>query len=110
MTIREITELTPELKKIIDDFLKLLVARELHVSSSLLKELVESGTSHLFFAFDENDSCMGMLTLGIYVSPTGKKACIEDVVVAEEYRGTGVGEGLMKFAIDFAFKFMFGCR
>ena len=102
MTIREITAFKPEIKDQVDDLLKLLVTRKVDLSSTLLKELISNDNSHLFFAFDKNDNCMGMLTLGIYVSPTGKKACIEDVVVGEAYRGTGVGEGLMKFAIDFS--------
>jgi ribosomal protein S18 acetylase RimI-like enzyme len=104
MTIREITAFKPEIKQQIDDFLKLLVSRQALSSSTLLEELVFSDNSHLFFAFDEKGNCMGMLTLGIYISPTGKKACIEDVVVGKLYRGTGIGKSLMTFAIEFAKK------
>ena len=42
-----------------------------------------------------------MLTVGIYISPTGKKAWIEDVVVDESYRGKGIGQMLMNFAVDY---------
>ncbi len=43
----------------------------------------------------------GMLTVGIYVSPTGSKAWIEDVVIDEALRGYGLGRVLVEHAIDF---------
>ena len=101
MKIKEITSYSSNAKTIIDDFLKILVDRELSISESMLKEIISSDSSHLFFAFDESDICMGMLTIGIYISPTGKKAWIEDVVVSESYRGMGIGKKLMDFAIQF---------
>jgi len=65
------------------------------------KGLIASTHSHLFFAFNESDSCIGMLTIGIYLSLTGKKAWIEDVFVHNLYRGQGVGKKLIEFAIQF---------
>jgi ribosomal protein S18 acetylase RimI-like enzyme len=44
---------------------------------------------------------LGMLTVGFYHAPTGKKAWIEDVVVDDNYRGLGVGKNLTNFAIQF---------
>lgn len=101
MKIKEITSYSSNAKTIIDDFLKILVDRELSISELLLKEIISSDSSHLFFAFDESDICMGMLTIGIYISPTGKKAWIEDVIVSESYRGMGIGKKIMDFAIQF---------
>ena len=101
MKIKEITTFSNEAKTIIDDFLKILVDRELSILESMLKEIISSDSSHLFFAFDESNICMGMLTIGTYISPTGKKAWIEDVVVGEDYQGQGMGKKLMAFAIQF---------
>jgi len=104
MKIKEITTYNRETKTIIDDLLKVLVNKNLSISTPMLKELVSLDNSHLFLVFDEGGNCMGMLTIGIYISPTGKKAWIEDVVVSENYRGRGVGKKLMEFAINFVKK------
>ena len=102
MKIKEISDYNIETKIIIDSFLKLLVEKQISVTELTLKELISADNSHLFFAMDESDNCMGMITLGIYISPTGKKGWIEDVVVNDEYRGRGVGKNLTEFAIQFA--------
>lgn len=102
MEIREITSFSIETKTIIENFLKLLVEKNTSISELMFKELIASENSHLFFAFDDSGNCMGMLTVGIYNSPTGKKAWIEDVVVDENFRGQRVGKNLMEFAIKFA--------
>jgi GNAT superfamily N-acetyltransferase len=102
MEIREITSFSIETKTIIEIFLKLLVEKNVSISELMLKELIVSENSHLFFAFDESGNCMGMLTIGIYISPLGKKAWIEDVVVDEIYQGQQVGKNLIEFAIKFA--------
>lgn len=102
MKIREITSFNSEIKTTIDDFLKILESKNVSISASMLKELISADNSHLFFVFDEDENCLGMLTVGIYISPTGKKAWIEDVVVSEMYQGQGVGKNLVAFAIQFA--------
>ena len=43
---------------------------------------------------------VGSLTLAFYRIPTGLKAWIEDVVVDEDARGSGIGEALSRAAID----------
>lgn len=102
MKITEITQYTLETKNNIDLFLNSLVEEKVSMTPQLLNELIADDNSHLFFALDDDEVCMGMLTIGIYISPLGKKAWIEDVVVGETYRGQGVGKQLMKFAIHFA--------
>ncbi|UVF19726.1 GNAT family N-acetyltransferase [Microvirga terrae] len=42
----------------------------------------------------------GMLTLGWFLAPTGARAFIDDVVVDERYRGRGIGEALIRSALD----------
>jgi len=63
-----------------------------------LAEIVENG--QLFVARDPE--IIGVLTLNIYRVPTGLSARIDDVIVATEARGRGVGEALTRAAIDHA--------
>lgn len=42
-----------------------------------------------------------MITVGCYTSPTGRKACIEDVVTDASVRGQGIGKILVQKAIAF---------
>lgn len=44
----------------------------------------------------------GMLAMGLYTTPTGRKAWIEDVVVDEAFRGRGLGRMLVERALDCA--------
>lgn len=102
MHIKEVTTNTTGLKQAIDRFLRLLTATERLITEEGLHALIASENSHLFVALDEHDNYAGMITVGTYHAPTGKKAWIEDVVVDEAYRGQGVGRLLTDHAIAFA--------
>jgi ribosomal protein S18 acetylase RimI-like enzyme len=102
MIIKEIKTFSPAIQKVIQHFIDLLVTTPYTASQETLMALVVSENSHLFLACDESENIMGMLTVGIYYSPTGKKAWIEDVVVNDTYRGQGIGEKLVRHAVDFA--------
>ena len=77
-----------------------LTARSIAFMDEDYSRLVASPCSKLFLLLHE-DKVMGMLTVGMYVSPTGTKAWIEDVVVDEVLRGQGLGRMLVEHAIDF---------
>ena len=62
--------------------------------------LVQSPCSRLFLLLCEG-RVGGMLTVGTYLSPTGSKAWIEDVVVDEALRGSGLGRVLVEHAIGY---------
>lgn len=64
-----------------------------------LAEIVDSPSSVLFVA-RINGRVVGALTLAFYRIPTGLKAWIEDVVVDESARGSGVGAALSTAAIE----------
>ena len=103
MEIEEIEEYTPQVFRTVQHFLTLLVTYNLKISEEDFREIIESNNSHLFVAIDsQNNNLMGMLTVGTYLSPTGRKGWIEDVVVDEAYRGHGIGKELMQHAIQFA--------
>ena len=63
-----------------------------------VEELVASPSSTVFVARDEG-RLVGTLTLVIFSIPTGRRAWIEDVVVDESARGSGVAEALTNAAI-----------
>lgn len=67
-----------------------------------LLEIIESRTTTLLVARDEEDGVVGMLTLACFRLPTGTRAWIEDVVVDEKHRGMGVGAALVARAMDLA--------
>ena len=81
--------------------LKQLSSQEFSFSERELAALVTNPSSTLFLLFAE-DKIAGMLTLGTYLSPTGRKAWIEDVVVDSAYRGKGYGKMLVEHAIEYA--------
>ena len=53
------------------------------------------------FVMRHDEAIVGMITLGIYFCPTGRKVWIEDVVVDSELRGKGLGQQLVEFAINY---------
>lgn len=64
-----------------------------------LDDLIEIvDTAELLVARDPE--IVGVLTLTIYRTPTGKTARIDDVIVDTAARGRGVGEALMREAIE----------
>lgn len=63
-------------------------------------QLLADSHSRLFLLLDK-EVVIGMLTVGFYLSPTGSKAWIEDVVVDNAYRGRGLGKRLVAHAIDY---------
>src|SRR5271170_3649989 len=64
-----------------------------------VEEMIHSESSTLFVALDEG-AVVGTLTLVVFSIPTGRRAWIEDVVVDEGSRGTGVGQQLTMAAVD----------
>ncbi len=67
-----------------------------------LTALVRDSASTLMVARTERSEIIGALTLTVYRVPTGIRSIIEDVIVDHSVRGQGVGEALMKRAIDIA--------
>jgi ribosomal protein S18 acetylase RimI-like enzyme len=101
MKIIEVDEFSNEYLDAIQRLICMLTPEPYEFTEADYKALLASGSSHLFLLKDEH-SIIGMFTVGIYRSPTGSKAWIEDVVVDEAYRGKGLGRLLTQYAIDFA--------
>jgi ribosomal protein S18 acetylase RimI-like enzyme len=73
-------------------------------SRNELEALVSFKSSILLVARypDEKAPISGTLTLVVYRVPTGIRARVEDVIVDEAMRGMGVGEALMRYALNVA--------
>jgi ribosomal protein S18 acetylase RimI-like enzyme len=67
-------------------------------TASELAAIIADGAA--FFVARVDGVIVGCLTLVLYRIPTGLKAWIEDVVVDEAARGSGVGEAMNLAAID----------
>lgn len=102
MRILEIREFTQEGFKAVQKLTGTLISSgTIHLTESYYRELLASDNSHLFFITD-GGNIAGMLTVGVYKSPTGAKAWIEDAIVDDSYRGQGLGRLLVEHAISFA--------
>ena len=99
--IERITSADSSTAEAISLLLKQLSSQEFSFSERELAALINDSSSSLFLLFAE-DKIAGMLTLGTYLSPTGRKAWIEDVVVDSAYRGKGYGKMLVEHAIEYA--------
>lgn len=86
--------------EVINALCKQLSSSSGNISENYLRQIIESENSHLFLAI-ENEDVLGMLTVGVYKTPTGIKAWIEDVVVDNKARGKGLGRKIIQHAIDF---------
>ena len=98
--IIEINTYSPEYHEAMQRFLDQLTPEHMTLTEEMVKQLITSENSHLFFLM-QDEQVAGMLTVGIYYSPTGGKAWIEDVVVDETFRGQGLSKLLVAHAIQF---------
>ena len=99
-SIIEIKTYSPEYHEAMQRFLNQLTTSPMVLTESMFHQLLASENSHLFFIM-KDEQIAGMLTVGIYYSPTGGKAWIEDVVVDETFRGQGLSKLLVAHAIEF---------
>ena len=98
--IIEIQSYSPEYHEAMQRFLDQLTTNPMTLTEEMFRQLLASPNSHLFFLM-KDEQIAGMLTVGIYYSPTGGKAWIEDVVVDETFRGQGLSKLLVAHAIEF---------
>lgn len=104
MFIARVTAITDEL---VDAFDKLIPQLKLTTplpSRGDLERMLASDSCVLLAARypDKEAEISGILTLIIYRVPTGIRARVEDVVVEESMRGNGIGEALVRYALNMA--------
>ncbi len=103
LTVSAATEATPEIVEAVGRLLPLLSSSAPRPSAEEVGEIVSGPATTLLVARDgEGGPILGILTLVIFRIPSGVRAWIEDVIVAEEARGQGCGEALNRAAIDVA--------
>lgn len=102
--IDEATEVDSELVEAVARLLPLLSRSAPAPTALALAEITSSPATRLLVARpDPGGSIVGTLTLVLFRIPSGVRAWIEDVIVAEETRGQGLGEALTRVAIDVAY-------
>lgn len=98
--IVEVKDFIPAYTDAVQKLLEQLTNRPVKLTGITLREIISQENTHLFFLLADQEIA-GMLTVGIYHSPTGGKAWIEDVVVDEKYRGQGLSKQLVTHAVRF---------
>ena len=101
--VKEITEMS---QKVCDAFARLVP--QLSSSASIptyaeVEDLISSKAGIVLAATDTDDpnaEILGMMTLVVFRIPTGIRAWIEDVVVDGNARGKGIGEKLVRSAVE----------
>lgn len=98
--IELVTHYDEQLIAAIGSLLSQLTQQPIIFGEEELRSLIANNASHLFI-MREQEEVVGMLTLGTYLSPTGRKAWVEDVVVDIAYRSRGYGRELICHAIRY---------
>lgn len=106
--VERITSFEPEFIAPLQCLLGQLTSRETTFGEQQLRELVQSDNAFLF-VIREQQRIAGMLTLGTYLAPTGRKVWVEDVVVDSAYRGRGYGRELINHAQHFCEQHLAPC-
>ena len=101
--IHEATHYSEPLRQRLEELLNQLTPQPSTLSEQTLRAVLDNSASRLYL-LEEEGHVVGMLTLGIYHSPTGSKGWIEDVVVDDACRGRGYGQMLVAHAIEEARK------
>ena len=102
MRVEWIAGVSDELVGALHELLPQLSRRRPMPTRAHLDALVGDPRTALFVARDGEDRIVGTLTLASHRKPTAHDGWIEDVVVDESARGHGVGEALVRAALDLA--------
>jgi ribosomal protein S18 acetylase RimI-like enzyme len=104
MLIEKVTQPTEELFHAMQHLIPQLGAHKVPPTQEQLAALLASEGCTLLIARDPDAGgrIVGTLCLNVYRVPTGIRSIVEDVVVDESVRRQGVGEALMRHAMDLA--------
>ena len=104
MCIGKVFEVTEELQEALQRLIPQLGVHKIPTTFKELDRLIKSESSTLLAARypDEDSAIAGILSLTIYRVPTGIRSIIEDLVVDKKMRRRGIGEALVRNAIELA--------
>jgi len=101
VAVEEVTEPTAEVAAALAALVPELSSSAPPLTEDAVRTIVDSPATILLVARDTTTrSVLGSLTLVVFSAPTGPRAWIEDVVVAPDARGRGIGEALVLSALD----------
>ncbi|HEY3143699.1 MAG TPA: GNAT family N-acetyltransferase [Acidimicrobiales bacterium] len=100
MKVEIATTLTPAIVDAVERLVPQLSQSNPPPSEVELGDIVGSPATDLFIALSDEGKIVGMSTLAAFRIPTGLRAWIEDVVVDETARRTGVAETLTQAMLD----------
>jgi ribosomal protein S18 acetylase RimI-like enzyme len=99
MTISILSDVTPETVDALNRLLPQISSSPKTLTGEDLRRLVDAPTVRILLASVDGEPA-GILSLGWVSTLTGKKAFIDDVVVDQRHRGRGIGEALMREALN----------
>lgn len=100
MHIERVTIITPELLEAFERLIPQLTRAPIPAQSEL-EALIASSSILLIARFPEQSSpIVGAACLGVFRTPSGIHAHVEDVIVDEALRGKGIGEALVNALLD----------
>jgi ribosomal protein S18 acetylase RimI-like enzyme len=104
MHIERVTKASSELHEALQRLVPQLGSHKIPPTVEELDQLIQSEASMLLLAREreQTDPIAGVLCLTIYRVPTGLRSIIEDVIVDERMRRRGIGEALVRHALDLA--------
>lgn len=77
---------------------QLVTSKSINISENELNKIVLSESSDIFLMYFD-DNIIGMFTLASYITPSGRKYWLEDVVIDKDFRGKSLGRKLVNEAI-----------
>jgi ribosomal protein S18 acetylase RimI-like enzyme len=99
VTVEEVASVTPEVARALALLVPQLSSSAPPPSDVDIADIARSAGTVLLVARDSSGEIVGSLTLVVFRAPTGPRAWIEDVVVDEAQRGSGVGSALVNEAL-----------
>jgi ribosomal protein S18 acetylase RimI-like enzyme len=100
MKVEIATTLTPAIVEAVERLTPQLSRSKPPPTEVEMGDIVASPATDLFIALSDDNTIIGMATLVTFRLPTGLRAWIEDVVVDEAARRTGVAETLTQAMLD----------
>lgn len=101
-TIQSVTSITPELLSAFERLIPQLTKAPVPTPNEL-QALIDSPSRLILARYpDETGPIVGSACLGVFRTPSGLHAHVEDVIVDESVRGKGIGEGLVHALLDIA--------
>lgn len=100
MFIEIVDSVTDELVEAYERLTPQLSSSNVSPPREALEDIVAAPATDIFVATGDEGTIVGTATLAVFQIPTGRRAWIEDVVVDDAARGTGVGGALTRAMVD----------